>query len=541
MKPTAVLCVFSLLCGQAGAQESPTFRIGTRLVELQVVVTTKDGKPVKGLTEADFTVLENGKPQTLAFFNTAEDAAPAGEALPPGVFSNRPEYAPANPRSVTVILLDWMNTDQRDQLYAKAEVARYLKEMSPKDRVALYEMAGGIRVAHDFTDDPASLLKRVEKMRANWPAAGLNEDQMLRQLSELVEDLLSLRPDGTRGPVEDARSEVSNFSKEIRVTSTLKQFEFLAQRLAGIPGRKNLVWVSGGVPLLATWSMMAVGSSANPGMRTFAKEFERSVRALTDANVAVYTLDARGLRIETDQPQMATVAANRPGFAGAQAAGMRDAMAGDTLSSIQALPEETGGRVFRNINELSAGIKQAVEDAANSYTLAYYSPEDKNRKPRKLEVKLTRKDVELHVKKSLTVGSVATGLAATELLQSPLAATGILLNAQVVKTGGSDYRATVQIDPATLSLKEDKGEAKGVVELYYAMIQSDGKAKTTSSKVNLSLKPEQVKQLAQNGLVIPKDLSAPSGAALLRIVVRDGETGTSGSVEVPLKNVPSGQ
>lgn len=541
MRITTFLCVFFLLHGQVGAQGTPTFRIGTRLVELQVVVTTKDGKPVKDLTETDFTVLENGKAQTLSFFNTGEDAAPAAEALPAGVFSNRPEYAPANPRSVTVILLDWMNTDVRDQLYAKAEVARYLKQMNPRDRVALYEMAGGIRVAHDFTDDPALLLKRVEKLRANWPAANLNEDQMLRQLSELVEDLLSIQADGSRRVVEDARSEAANFSKETRVTNTLRQFEFLAQRLAGIPGRKNLVWVSGGVPLLATWSLMAVGGNANPGMRTFAKEFERAVRALTDANVAVYTLDARGLRIETDQPQMATVAANRPGFAGAQAAGMRDAMAGDTLSSIQALPEETGGRVFRNMNELSTGIRQAVEDAANSYTLAYYSPEDKNRKPRKLEVKLKRKDLEVHVRKSVTVGTVSTGLSATELLQSPLPATSILMNAQVVKTGGNEYRATVQIDPATLNLKDDKGEAKGGLELYYAFIPTGGKAKIISSKVSLSLGPEQLKQVVQGGLVIPKNLAAPAGASVLRILVRDAETGAGGGLEVPLKSVPQGQ
>ena len=534
-----ILACLILSAALASPQEAPVFRIGTRLVELQVVVTGKDGKPVAGLTEDDFTVLENGKEQKLAFFSTAADPAPAaGEALPPGVFSNRPEYAPAPPRNVTVILLDWLNTDVRDQLYAKAEVAKYLKDMNPRDQVALYELGGAISIAHDFTDDPAALAKRVEKMRANWPPANLGEEQTLKTLAELVEDLLSVRADGTKSEVLDSRSEAANFSKEIRVTNTLRQFELLAQRMAGIQGRKNLVWVSGGIPLLATWQTMAVSGAIGPGLRTFAAQFDRAVRALTDANVSVYTIDARGLRMDTDSPAMATAAANRPGFAGAQAAGMRDSMAADTLSSIQGLAEETGGRVFRNMNELSAGIRLAAEDAASSYMLAYYTPEDRNSKPRKLEVKVKRKDAVLHVRRSFTPAALQSAITAVELLQSPVPATGLLLNAQVVRTGGGSFRATVQLDATGLSLRQEKGEVRGAIELYYALIPPDGKAKTTNAKVSLNLKDDQFQQVLRNGLVLPKDIAGPANATRLRILVRDAESGAAGSLDVPVRAVP---
>jgi VWFA-related protein len=524
------LALFLVLALMAPAQETPVFRIGTRLVELNVVVTGKDGKPLKDLTENDFEVVEGGKVKPLAFFNPV-DTEPAVQAeLPPGVFSNRPEYAPAPPRSLTVILLDWLNTDPRDQQFARAQVAQFLKDMNQKDRVAIYTLGARLRVAHDFSDDPASLAKAAEKIRAEWPPTGLNDEQNLLKQAELAATYLAQATEQTE---QDAINEAANFSKELRVGHTLKQFEFIGQRLAGMPGRKNLVWVSAGVPLLATWSMMQVGGSANPGMRTFAKEFERAVRAVTDAGVSVYAIDARGLRTDVDAPTMTDVRTRRPGFAGAEQAGMRDAMAGDTLSSIQGLAEETGGRVLRNMNELAGGIRQSLDDAASSYTVAYYTDEDKNRKPRKLEIRLKRKDAVAYYRKSVNAGPVAVSATGVELMQHSLAATGVLVNAQVIDLG-SKLNVTVQIDPSGLTLRPEKGAVVGQVELYYAVVGADGKSKVDTSKVNLKLTEAQAEQLGQNGLVLPKELGKPGNAKRLRILVRDAESGAGGVVDVDL-------
>ena len=527
--------VFLALSVLLTAQETPVFRVGTRLVELSVVVTGKDGKPLQDLTENDFEVLENGKAMPLAFFNPAGAEAPAAEPLPPGVFSNRPEYAPAPPRSVTVILLDWLNTDPRDQQFARAQVARFLKDLNPRDRVAIYTLSGGLRVAHDFSDDPASLAKAAEKIRAEWPPAGLSEEQLLLRQAELAEQFLA---QATGQPELDARNEAANFSKELRVTQTLKQFEFIAQRLAGLPGRKNLVWVSAGIPLTATWSMMQVSGAASPGMRTFTKEFDRAVRAVTDAGISVYAIDARGLRTDVDAPAMAERRTRRPAMGGAEQAGIRDAMAADTLASIQGLTEPTGGRIFRNMNELAGGIRQALDEAAASYTLAYYTSEDGGRRPRRLEIKLKRKDATAYYRHSVNPGPVSASAAGTEMLQHPLAATGILVNAQVLPEGGSRLNVTVQIDPAGLTLKEERGAITGAVELYYAIIGSDGKAKVETSKAALKLTPEQMEKIASAGLVLPKSLSRPGNAARLRIVVRDSGSGAAGVVDADLRRLP---
>jgi VWFA-related protein len=533
MRSLALFLVFGLM---AAAQETPVFRIGTRLVELNVVVVGKDGQPLKDLTENDFEVLEGGKVKALAFFNAAGEETLAGETLPPGVFSNRPEYAPAPPRSLTVILLDWLNTAPADQQFARAQVARYLREMNPRDRVAIYTLSGRLRVAHDFTDDPARLADAVEKIRAEWPVTGVSEEQNLLRQAELAEQYLAQATGLTQ---QDARNESASFTQELRVTHTLKQFEFVAQRLAGLPGRKNLVWVSAGIPLTATWQMMAVGGSASPGMRTFNNEFERAVRVVADAGVSVYAIDARGLRTDVDAPAMADLRTRRPGFGGAEQAGIRDSMAADTLASIQGITEETGGRVVRNMNELAAGIRQSLDDAAASYLVAYYTDEDRNRRPRKIEIRLKRKDAVAYYRRSVSPGPVGTSMTGTEMLQHPLAANGVLVNAQVLGEGPR-LKVTVQIDPAGLTLREERGMVKGSVELYYAVIGADGKSRLESSKVSLNLTEAQARQLGESGLVLPKELNRPGNAVRLRILVRDGESGASGVVEADLRAVPKG-
>ena len=111
-----------LLAATAFAQEAPTFRTGARLVEVQVVATVKGGQPARGLTEADFEVLENGKPQKIAFFaQPPERLVERPQPLPAGLFTNRPEYSAGSPRGVTAIVLGrWTPSPVERQKIASA-------------------------------------------------------------------------------------------------------------------------------------------------------------------------------------------------------------------------------------------------------------------------------------------------------------------------------------------------------------------------------------------------------------------------------------
>src|SRR3954454_13449478 len=106
------------------AEQSPLLlRSNTRLVQISVVVHNRKGEPVADLKKEDFTLTEKGKPQTISVFSvesTGKLAAPPIK-LPPHIFSNRLMERSGVPSSVTVILLDSLNTKWQDQVYAKKQ------------------------------------------------------------------------------------------------------------------------------------------------------------------------------------------------------------------------------------------------------------------------------------------------------------------------------------------------------------------------------------------------------------------------------------
>ena len=172
MRALAICGLASLLLGQ-----EPVIRVNTRLIQVNVVVHDKNG-PVADLTKNDFTILDKGAPQRIAVFNvykTAVAAAPARQ-LPTGLFTNRLDLRPDHPSSVTVLLLDVMNTAFDDQTYVRDQALKFLSTLRRGDRVALYLLTTrGVQVIHDFTGDAAAVadgtpgaLQREIEWQARW-------------------------------------------------------------------------------------------------------------------------------------------------------------------------------------------------------------------------------------------------------------------------------------------------------------------------------------------------------------------------------------
>ncbi|HEV2618453.1 MAG TPA: hypothetical protein VGU23_00775, partial [Acidobacteriaceae bacterium] len=118
--------------GQSGGGAVATLKAAAQLVVVDVVVTDKDHRPVHGLTAKDFSVAENGTPQVVKDFeeHTAASVTDATKMapmpkLPPGVFTN---YTPAPATgSITLVLLDELNTPAADQAYVRQQLLAYLK------------------------------------------------------------------------------------------------------------------------------------------------------------------------------------------------------------------------------------------------------------------------------------------------------------------------------------------------------------------------------------------------------------------------------
>lgn len=272
-------------------------RVTTRLVQVNVVAQDKKGQPITGLAASDFEVSEQGKAQKIAVFSMESNQKPVGrgEPLPANTFSNMPSRAGAS-QNLTVILFDTLNTPVADQLNAKKQMIDFLQQIKPQDRVAIYGLANGLRVVHDFTGDAQALVRAVARYKTRFSkdlaaSKAETEDHSAAAGSE-QEAAIIAQMDAF---LNESNRLAANVYLQRRVAITLETLEAISNHLAAVPGRKSLVWVSGSFPFSYGDDVFLV-NRANEGIRNFSQELARVTRAITSANVAIYPVDARGMR-----------------------------------------------------------------------------------------------------------------------------------------------------------------------------------------------------------------------------------------------------
>jgi VWFA-related protein len=252
-----------VLLAVQGAGEDPVIRTSTRLVQVNVVVHGKNG-PVSDLTKSDFVLTDRGRPQTISVFSveSKKEASRGQLPLPQDTFSNRPRERSNSASSVTVVLLDRLNTRFEDQARSNQQFVKFLRSFDPSDRIAIYTLDASLRVLCDFAD--ASQLQRI---LAKYRGA-VNTDFAVAE-----PDAANTGNDDFDAALDSASGKLADATNVDRARKTLDAFVSIANHLADLPGRKNLVWVTGSLPF-------SLASAA---------------RTLNYANIAVYPVDARGL------------------------------------------------------------------------------------------------------------------------------------------------------------------------------------------------------------------------------------------------------
>jgi VWFA-related protein len=159
-----LLALVLMLNGQP--QESATIRVSARLVQISVTVHDKNG-PVPNLKKSDFTILEQGKPRSISLFSviSADSQVHKAPPLPPNTFSNYIEHHASRPSTVTVILFDTLNTPAENQTYARQELLKFMKELQPQDRIALYTLSKKLNILLDFTADAGEIIRTLDRFR----------------------------------------------------------------------------------------------------------------------------------------------------------------------------------------------------------------------------------------------------------------------------------------------------------------------------------------------------------------------------------------
>jgi VWFA-related protein len=197
------LFLASLLTSQTApagnSHTAPAFQSNVRVVLLDVVVSDGNGNPINGLTQDDFRVFEDGKPQKIASFKE-HNGAPLKmvdlPSMPPGTYTNYP--AVENADSINVILMDSLNTQTLDQEYVHQQIIKYLKTIPPGARVAIFTLSSRLRMVQEFTTDSSQLLAALNDPRLTAPKSSpLLQSQAERQADEAIVNTAILKPDGT--------------------------------------------------------------------------------------------------------------------------------------------------------------------------------------------------------------------------------------------------------------------------------------------------------------------------------------------------------
>jgi VWFA-related protein len=375
---SALLCCLAVapfplgVTGQSPAQDStqtlagpnppaPTLSIATREVLLDVVVTDESGKPIIGLTAADFAVSEEGHPQRLSHLEehhpmTAADLAPlqAAPALPPNTFSN---FTPlVNTNAYTVILLDALNAGVQTQMQLRQQLIDCLKHLQPGTPVALFQVDIEMRLIQGFTTDPQVLFEAASSKR-DMPS-------MLRPVR------------GSRDEYRRARTDILRAG-----------FQMMGRYLAGFPGSKSLIWLTGAIPApyLSDPLGTSFGKSFKDDFTVLDPDPNDLVDALTLSRVAVYPVDARGLQT---LPQYD--ASNR-GPASPRADMRFESRQAFQHMDLENIADSTGGRAYYNTNGLEQVITTIINNGSNYYTLAYATDNTKwEGQFRRIKVKVDR-------------------------------------------------------------------------------------------------------------------------------------------------------
>jgi VWFA-related protein len=537
------------------AQESsntPVLRVNTHLVQVNVIVNDRHGNPITGLTKGEFILLDNKHPQEIQLF-TAQTNLPQVQPqapLPLDTFTNRlSEHSGVSP-SVTVILLDALNTQFADQALTRRQVLKFLEQLRPQDRIALYWLGNNLYVLNDFTTD-------VSTLRA---ALARSTPESSRDLAESNVDYLSANspnsslPAGIPAGQTSSRAafraafdhRVANESTKNRVRLTTAALSAIAHHLGSLAGRKNLVWVSGAFPFSLGQEKFDLNWANDTGGGDFAGEIARTAQALTDADVAVYPVDARGLLGNGLTAAGDYSEAPPPEFSSDEHLPSR--VAPGNLETMKVLAERTGGKAFYGSNNLSEAIRHAIDDARLTYTLGFYPASAKwDGTFHSIKVRVNIPGVEVRSRTGYFAlpdsaqtppKSVQAIISRTAISQ--LDATGIGLRVHVrlaTEAGEQALNFDLNLDPRDIHLEQVNGLWTGAFQTVFLQLNSRGEIiQVLDETLQLTLPQIVYEQALNEGLRNTRRISIVPGAAQLSVVLRDPSNGNIGSLSIPLAN-----
>jgi len=328
------------------------------LVEIDVQVTDKNGKPIKGLNQDQFAVTEDGKAQKVSSFEyndieKIEAAAAADETpvtIPLGTVAS-PDTIKAQVRDHRMIVLffDMTSLESEDLLRSTRAADKFLREqVTPADLVGVVAFGNTLRVIANFTNDRKLLQDAVEAFVPGHEAA----------LAALAE---AATPDGEISSSEDTGAAFTADDTEFNVFNTdrkLAAVEAVANILSGIPGKKAVIEFTGGITQTGEENRSQLTAATNAANR---------------ANVSIYSVDSRGLMAAIPGGDASTGGASGTSMYTGAAVFQQTQARQDSRETLATLAGDTGGRSFFDVGDFGKIFQSVQADNSGYYLLGYYS------------------------------------------------------------------------------------------------------------------------------------------------------------------------
>jgi VWFA-related protein len=507
-----------------------TMKVQTDIVLTNVVVRDKKtGEVVKGLKQSDFTILENGKPQTIASFDyqnvdeaavLRESATVTGKATIADLLNRDFAASPAALRDhrLIVMFFDLSSLQPEDIDRAVQAAQDYVnKKMQPADLVALVSMATGLSMDQDFTSDKAALLKGLGKYNGTEGTGFANGNER-----------------GTSGGTSDDASSFTADDSEYNSLNTdreLYAIRTIAKSLERVDQRKSMLYFSGGLTRQGIENQASMRAATNEAVK---------------ANMAIYSVDSRGL--EAMPPVGNASKGSLRGTAAYSGGAMQSQLDANfgSQETLATLSSDTGGKAFFDSNDFAPAFQQVQHDTEAYYIVGFHSTNSaRDGSYRHLTVKLNRNDVKIDYRPGYYAPAdfqhqktEDREVALTEQLQSDLPATdvAVYLQALYFRLEGDKFFIPVSlIVPGSQIHSVKNGDRdKANIDVMGQVKNSQGIV-VGNVRDNVKLTLDAAQQVQRKNIQYSTGFTLAPGKYHLKFVVRENQTGAMGSFETDLQ------
>lgn len=539
----AIGAVAASIAGPLIAQDqvTPTFRVGTTTVSVDVVVRDQSGNIVRGLTAADFTILEDGRPQKIDTFTfqeivdqpvkpidtttilagveerLKEEVQRAAPSAPATATTTASEPSTAlSGRRLVVLLFDISSMQPEEVQRAVDSSMKYANEsMAAADLVAVVTIGSTLSVLTDFTDQREAVL-------ASLQALAYSDGTAVPPVAVSTVATDEAAAEATEEAATDEGFEAFNNDVRLRALKTL------ADTLAPIEQKKAILYFSAGMARSGEDNQVELRAALNAAVR---------------GNVAIYPVDARGLQAVVPGGDASRASGRGVGLFSGQNVARQFQQLTASQGTLTTLAADTGGRAFTDTNDFSAAFSRVQRDLSAYYLIGYSSTNpSKDGRFRRIQVRVSRRNTRVEARagyyaerdfantnrrdrEAQLEDQLAAAVSSTDL--------PMIVGTGVFRQAPDRFHVPIAVAIPGSALPVPQGSAKVTLDLRGLIRDEQGRS-VGRLRETIDVPAGGAGTLAGRQVLYQSDVMLPPGHFSVKVVVRENLSGTIGSFEAPI-------